>query len=289
MGQSSFGNADAPGTNPPFGATVFFNVPSSYNGKTPVTLSFEDARGQPIRSFSLHLKSSRDRPDEHAGDRWAPTQLRLQAERRLTAMGPGMNRFQWDLRYPPATEVNGFNPPIAAGGLPDEVDGPLVVPGTYSVVLDYGGRTARKTFAVALDPRLHPSAGALAERLALQLRIHNALDTLDRMLNEAIATRDQLNGAVAKHRLSKAQAGSAIAGLDANIGQLVQLNILASEGSLLHETKLRSHLAYLAADIDLAYDRPTAAHMAVFEELNRQAQEGEQKLQAAIAEAKRLL
>ena len=59
----------------------------------------------------------------------------------------------------------------------------------------------------------------------------------------------------------------------------------SSEGSLLFETKLRDHLAYLAADIDLSYDQPTASQYAVFRELDQKAREGEQKLEADVAEA----
>jgi len=70
---------------------------------------------------------------------------------------------------------------------------------------------------------------------------------------------------------------------------LVALQIQSSEGSLLHETKLRSHLAYLAADIDLSYDRPTQAEYAVFDHLDRQAQAGERKLHADIAQGQRVL
>ncbi len=61
----------------------------------------------------------------------------------------------------------------------------------------------------------------------------------------------------------------AVAGPDSAIDDLVQLKIQSSEGSLLHETKPRSHLAYLAADIDLAYGAPTAAPRAVFEAMGR--------------------
>jgi hypothetical protein len=59
----------------------------------------------------------------------------------------------------------------------------------------------------------------------------------------------------------------------------------ASEGSLLYETKLRDHLAYLAADIDLSYDRPTAAQEAVFRELDQQTKESTQKLKADVVQA----
>ena len=200
-----------------------------------------------------------------------------------------MNSFEWNLRYPDASEVTGFEPPIAAGGLDDDVNGPVVVPGSYSVVLDYGGQTSKQSFNVALDPRLHESQEDLAARLELGLKIHSALDALDKKLNEAIAARDKLTAAVAQHHLAQAQASDALSALNNEIGDLVQLQIQSSEGSVLHPTKLRSHLAYLAADIDLSYLRPTKAEYAVFDQLNQEAQAGEQRLDAATAAADKLL
>ncbi|HEV2385740.1 MAG TPA: hypothetical protein VGS20_00660 [Candidatus Acidoferrales bacterium] len=281
--EEGFKPADA-GDNPPSGATILFHIPASYDGETPVTLTFSNAQGQVIRAFSLHLakKQAKAPPAEN------PAEAARRREEQLTGIEPGMNRFQWDLRYPSATEVEGFQPPVPAGGLPDTAEGPVTVPGAYSVALDYGGRKTQQNFNIALDPRLDASQQALEARLALGLKIHQTLDTLDSTLNRAIAVRDKLRGAVASRHLNQSQAGPALAALDAQIGDLVQLGILSSEGSLLHETKLRSHLAYLAADIDLAFTSPTAQQVAVFEQLDGEAKAGEQKLDAAIAEANKM-
>lgn len=266
-------NGSGGGMNPPFGATIFFDIPSSYDGETPVTLTFRNLAGQQVRSFTLHLRTKNPNP--------AP-------EEALTAIAPGMNRFQWDLRYPDATEVVGFHTPAAAGGLDDTVEGPVAVPGTYLVELDYGGIRLQQSLQIALDPRLHPAPTALADRLALGLRIRSTLDTLDTTINRALDVRSRLVSAVNAQRLSEALASRVIATLDVEIGELVQLDIQSSEGDLLHETKLRSHLAYLAAELDLAYDEPTQAQYAVFDELNNGAQAGIRRLEAAIAQANAL-
>ena len=60
----------------------------------------------------------------------------------------------------------------------------------------------------------------------------------------------------------------------------------SSEGTLLHEARLRSHLAYLQADIGLAYARPTEAQYAVYKELAQQAKAGESKLDSATSAVK---
>ena len=268
---------DFAGQNPSFGATIFFNLPANYSGSTPVKLEFMDSQGRLVRSFDLHLKNKQAKqPSPEEESQKPPEQRKLDVEEKLTAAEPGMNRFQWDLRYSDATEVKGFYPPVAAGGLDDSVQGPLVVPGHYSVVLDYGSSQTRQNFDVALDPRVHATAEDLAARLALELKIHADLDSLNRKLNQAIALRNKL--------ASSGQQSTA-ADLDRIIGDLVQMQIRSSEGELLHEAKLRSHLAYLAADIDLAYARPTRAEYEVFQELDQQEKAGEQKLDAAIASA----
>jgi len=252
------------GENSPFGATVIFALPK-IGAKMPMTLAFTDEKGKLVRRFTLHLGTAKG--DVHAG----------------------VNRFVWNLRYPDATEVTGFKPPIAAGGLPDTVDGPIVTPGHYAVVLTAGGSSITKPFDVSLDPRLHATAEDLEARLALQQRIQATLNQLDVTIDRAIATRNRLNAAIVSHRITPDKARPVLAALDTTIHALVQLKIQSSEGSLLHATKLRSHLAYLAADIDLAYLRPTTAQYAVFEDLDHQAIVGEASLNAAIARANALL
>ncbi|PYI47212.1 MAG: hypothetical protein DMF10_07355 [Verrucomicrobia bacterium] len=250
------------GYNPPFGATVFFHVPQDYDGKTPATLSFIDAQGKMIRSFPLHLATEKEKKEkeqasagqvgahlEEAGppvdhsEEPAEQQIR-EKEAKLAAIEPGMNVLQWDLRYPSATEVAGYHTPIAAGGLEDSVEGPVVVPGTYSVVLDYGGQKTQQNLEVALDPRLHATQEDLEARLALDLQIHADLDALNKGINQALAARDKLQQAVSNHGVTDAQGTGALAALNRDIDSTVPMAIKSSEGDLLYGTRLRDHLAY---------------------------------------------
>ncbi len=283
----------ASGKNPAFGATVFFHVPETYSGKTPAKLEFLDAQGQMVRSFTLHLKKKvskeqKKKIQEEMAEKSQAEQDQYQEEK-LTGIEPGMNRFQWNLRYTDATNVAGFHAPVAAGGLENNVNGPQVVPGSYTVVLDYAGKKRQAKFDVALDPRIQASQSDLDARFALAMRIHDALDTLDKKINEAIAARDKLAAAVHNHHVTEAQAGKALADLNREIGDVVQMKITASEGSLLHETKLHSHIAYLAGDVDLTFGPPTAAQEAVFEHLEKLAKAAEQKLETDTAAANKLL
>ena len=289
------------GYNSPFGATVFFHIPQNYDGKTPATLQFLDAQGTVVRNIPLHLATEKEKNDkekesaasvgihlenvateeEHA-EKTTDEKIR-EKEAKLAAIEPGMNRLQWDLRYPNATEITGYHAPIAAGGLEDSVEGPVVAPGTYTVVLDYGGQKTQQDLKVALDPRLHATPEDLAARLELDLKIHADLDSLDKEINQALTARDKL--AVAARSTTDAPAAAALAALNHDIDSVAQMAMKGSEGDLLHPTRLRDHLAYLASDIDLSYARPTAAHYAVFKDLDEQAKQGKQKLEADVAEA----
>ncbi len=277
------------GTNPPFGASVFFRVPVDYDGKVSASLSFLDEHGRLVRRFVLHLKVKQPKLSAAVRDNLTPSAANRRALEKLTAIAPGMNRLQWNLRYADATDVIGFEPPEETDGLTADARGPLVNPGPYTVVLDYGGQKIRQTFAVALDPRLPTTAAALQQHLALELRIHAAIDQLDRNINQAIDVRRELVQAIARHRLAGSRAKDALAALDHAIDQVVQLDVHSSEGDVMHEMRLRSFLAYLQADVGLAYVQPTVAQVAAFDRLDRQARAGEGKLQEAVAQGKSLL
>jgi photosystem II stability/assembly factor-like uncharacterized protein len=267
-------NAAGNGENPPFGAAVIFYVPRSYDGKTPVSLTFKDSAGNVVRSFALRLKS-RAKP-EAPSERYHPTEDRARAYVRLTGIAPGMNLFQWDLRYPDATEVTGFEPSGSGGGLEDSLLGPQIVPGNYTVTLRYGNAQISQPLELALDPRSTATAQDLAARRDLGLKIRALQDQLVRTVNAAIAAR-------AKIGASGAGAGQ----LDAAIGAVVDIeHPQADEGALLYESRLRNFIAYLNAEVDTGYVRPTAAEYAVFEKLSADAATAEARLKAAIAAAR---
>jgi photosystem II stability/assembly factor-like uncharacterized protein len=284
----------AVGQNPPFGATVFFHIPANYHGKTPVTLEFQDAQGKMVRTFTLHLETAREKQEKEAAKEGQPmpdhsgdpaVQQNERALEKLTAINPGMNRFQWDMRYAPPVQVVGYHLPEPAGGEAEMVSGPIVVPGTYKVVLSYGSQKSEQSFAVALDPRLKATQQDLEAQLALCQQVEVDLNALDKDINAALAARDKLNKAVADGAVSQTQAASALDALNSTLDEAVQMDNFASEEDLMHEVKLNALLAFLGADIQWGYIRPTASQVAVFHQLDRHSKTSEQKLEAATKAA----
>jgi photosystem II stability/assembly factor-like uncharacterized protein len=261
-----FGSANS-GENPGYGAAVFFTLPHSYDGKTPATLTFADASGNVIRSFTLHRKGTHDEPAT------AEQAIALDANRvrdidlrALTAVSPDENLFRWDMRYAPGFEVPGWRPSFT-DDWPNTIDGPTILPGKYTVTLLYGSHKQQMPFDVKLDPRLHPAAGDLEARLTLERDILATIDRLDRAIAAAMAARPKLS---AEERAS----------VNAEIGDLVQLDIHSSEADSMHENKIREQLAFLMNSLEGAYDRPTVAEESTYRDLKALAEAGEAKLQA---------
>ncbi len=258
------------GVNPRYGAAIFFNLPSNYNGTTPLTLSFVTAAGAAVRSFTLHPKNKHEKkltPEQE--EQLDAAQQRRRDVSDLTTVEAGMNLFQWDLRYEPAYDSPGFNI-SETDDFPDTGDGPTAVPGEYRAVLQYGAKQLTAPLIITLDPRVHPAAGALEARLQLETQARDSIDRLDRAIAAAMAARAKLPPARA-------------AQVSDEIGALVSQNYHSSEADVLLESKLRDQLGFLLNSLEAAYDRPTAAQYATFSDLDAMASAGEARLQSLTA------
>ena len=289
-GQSAHAKYRGPiGLNPPFGATVFFQIPAKYDGKTPVSLEIRDDHGDVVRQYTLHLKKKQPKLSPVVQDNLLPSQEKRNADEKLTAISPGMNSLRWDLRYADATDVIGFEPPEDTDDETADARGPLVNPGYYTAVLRYGDKSYKQTFQVNLDPRLHTTPAALQQHLGLELALHQTIDRLDRQINAAILVRQRLNQAVAAHKIDASTAAPALDGLEKAIDGVVQLKVRSSEGDVMNEMRLRSFLAYLQSDIGLDYGPVDPEQIAASTRLQHEAQQGETSLRAAAAAGEHLL
>ncbi|HLX25374.1 MAG TPA: hypothetical protein VKR05_00160, partial [Candidatus Cybelea sp.] len=255
--------------NPRYGAAIFFNLPPGYDGRTPASISFLDANGTTIRTFTLHLKSKHERKlSPQAEETLTASQARQHSLEELTASEPGINHLQWDLRYPPAYDYPGFKT-VPTDDWPDSADGPTIVPGAYTVVLQYGSQRLQAPLKVELDLRIHPAPGDLQARLALEMELFSAIDRLDRAIAAAMSARAHASA-------------SARSQIDDQLASLTLLGVSSSEYDVLHPTKIREQLAFLMNSLEAAYAKPTAAEYAAAKDLEALASAGEARL-AALA------
>ncbi|MEP6991269.1 MAG: hypothetical protein ABJA80_10090, partial [bacterium] len=136
----------------------------------PITLDVLDASGALVR----HLSSALITPVTEAArpphpNFWVATPSPLPAS-------AGTNRAHWDLRYdaPPALahtfEINA-NP----GLTPPSPEGPVALPGTYTLRLTVDGRSYTQPVSVSPDPHSPASLAALRAQHALLMRLTDAI------------------------------------------------------------------------------------------------------------------
>ncbi|PYO62216.1 MAG: hypothetical protein DMD28_06835 [Gemmatimonadetes bacterium] len=156
------------GENPPTGAVIDYSLRSAPAG--PARLTLRDAAGRVVRRFASDAA-----PEELPADRYFEVGW-LGEPPRLSA-APGMHRFVWDLRYPRPAALK-YEYSIAAvwqRGAPLDPQGPLALPGRYSVTLTVDGKDYTQPLTVRLDPRVHATAAALGQQLALAQAVDSAL------------------------------------------------------------------------------------------------------------------
>jgi photosystem II stability/assembly factor-like uncharacterized protein len=166
----SFGRAPrTAGQNHPGGVTVHFIVKDTT--KAEVTLEFLQTDGKLIKKFST-------KPDLKA------------KEEKLTLKQPGMNKFNWNMRYPDADRFDGLI--LWASSL----SGPRTLPGTYKLRLTVNGKSMETDFEILKDPR---STGTDAD-----------LKAQFDFLQEVIAKVSETHTAIKKIRTAREQINRAI-------------------------------------------------------------------------------
>ena len=137
--------------------------------------------------------------------------------RTLKAPGrTGLNRISWDLRHAGAKQVelrttppdnpriwdeqrfrNRTTRPITHWGIQGpQRNGPLVMPGTYSVRVTAGERSATRPLTVMRDPWIPTSDADIAASTATQLRIRDDLNTTVELVNRIELMRKQVEDAL---------------------------------------------------------------------------------------------
>ncbi|MGB8065845.1 MAG: hypothetical protein WCF26_28430 [Candidatus Sulfotelmatobacter sp.] len=184
------------GQNPPDGAIL------DYYLKTPtaddMTLTIYDGKGTEVARFSSEGKPAAYLPANVPSYWFAPEATLPKAA--------GVNRFVWNLRYPPPFSLPyGYYGKLleyteytladhAVPGLTPRLQprGPLVLPGEYTIELRVGGQSLRQPLTVELDPRVHASPADLSDQLDLAQRITRGMKASSDAFYEVAGLRKAL-------------------------------------------------------------------------------------------------
>jgi photosystem II stability/assembly factor-like uncharacterized protein len=154
------------GENPPDGAVIDYALPQEATG--PVTLEILDGAGKVVRKYA-----STDAPEatmEELSKQLIPLYwLRIPTTLPAT---PGMHRWVWDLHYTTPTAGN-YEYPISAVPYqtPRTPQGPLALPGTYTVRLSAAGKVLSAPLTIKIDPRVYATAADLESLFAQQSKL----------------------------------------------------------------------------------------------------------------------
>ncbi len=245
------------GTNPPAGALLDYWLAREPAGD--ITLEIFDAHGQRVRRFTSADPPLRHDPEQNFPAWW----LRPGAPPSKHA---GLNRFVWDLAWPPPPALHAEASMDAVYGqdTPFDPRGPLVLPGTYQVRLTAGGSTCTAPLRVDPDPRLTVPAGDLEAQVALSLRLDAALAQSFAAIHRLQDLSQRLADRAGALPQSAASPAGAIAALRAQIARLLDGDPAAADGigdglAAVHDT-----LTGLATSVSLGDGPPTAQAKAAF-------------------------
>jgi photosystem II stability/assembly factor-like uncharacterized protein len=204
------------GQNPPDGAVIDYYLGKNVTG--PVTLEILDAKGNLVRKYTSTDKppmTEQDLQKQLIPIYWVRMAKTISTE-------PGMHRFLWDLHYttPMATH---YDYPISAvpHDTPRLPQGPLALPGQYTVKLTAGGQSDSAPLTVKIDPRVQAAPAELQAEFALESQLAPVLNDSSEAVLQANSLRTQLKklaekGSGASHEAMQSAVAKLNAILDDN-------------------------------------------------------------------------
>ncbi len=248
--------------DPPYGAPINYYLRGDAEGGATITI--RDDAGEVVRSFRAPARA-------------------------------GINRVHWNLRHEESPPVKLRTPPIGHPGVafgPDSLryneegwrrlsvegsggNGPLAVPGTYTVELSVGDRALTTSLEVIKDPTSVASEEDIRDQIELALRIRDQVSILTEIGNSIEWMRKQIDDLedLMHSRFDVARVEEAAAVFDLKLIELErEFYILrttgASENLLRFPAGLFSHFKMLGRYVTTGDARPTPSKYEVFDELS---------------------
>jgi photosystem II stability/assembly factor-like uncharacterized protein len=169
----------------------------------------------------------------------------------------GLNRFEWNLRYPDANSFKGMILWSAS------VRGPLAPPGKYQVRLTAAGKTITQSFEIKIDPRVKGVTNADAEeRFKLAMLVHQQVGKA----NDAVITIRAIKDKMKKEGVLEGNE-KVVAELNKIEENIYQVKNQSSQDPLNFPIKLNNRLAALERSIETGEGKPTDGAYKVYAEL----------------------
>jgi photosystem II stability/assembly factor-like uncharacterized protein len=208
------------------------------------------------------------------------------------SMTPGVNRFTWDLQYPPAVTFPGM---VLWGGT---TNGPAALPGSYQVRLMVNGKAQTQPFAVKKHPLRPVSDADLKEQFDLALQIRDKVSEANNAVIAIRTVKQQVTDRVSKNPDAQLKtAGDRLAkNLSAVEEEIYQVRNQSGQDPLNFPIKINNRIASLLRAVTAGDGKPIGNAHPIFTDLTAELKVQTGRLQQVMAadlpafnaEAKRL-
>jgi len=289
------------GSNPPSGAIVYYWLKSP-NQK--VTMDFLDPAGKVIRSFTSNqdpqvardslrqaaradsLKKAGARPDssqrsEARGEETADDGPRRAPAPPRVSNKAGLNTFSWNMRYPDASTFQ--NMILWAAG----TQGPVAVPGPYTVRMSVNGQTQSQSFKIVKDPRSKATQADLAAQFAFLIKVQTELSKANDAVKLVRNIRSQVADRAAKlpegkRESFRSSANSLLATLTSAEEAIYQTKNRSGQDPLNYPIRLNNKIGALMGVAASTDARPTDNTLEVYRILSAQLDTQLSKIRTAL-------
>lgn len=165
------------GTNPSSGVPLYFELPKLDEEKDSVTLDILDANGKLVR----HYSNKKDETFESFPGGPSPEPV--------ISTRPGLNRFVWDMRYPPMPGV----PTVFIEG---SYEGRKAAPGKYTAILKVNNESRKTDITILPDPRIKATDAEYAQQQEIEGKVEDGIQEIHQLVLNIRKVKGQLQNTV---------------------------------------------------------------------------------------------
>jgi len=287
------------GRNPSYGVPINFYLKSKLGEKESLKLVISDAAGKVVRE--IECRAPREEGTRRPGGPGGPGGGQGGEGGPPCEAKPGINRYWWNLRSEPATEMRLKTSPMYAPDVKVGNEGwrpapgasrisLLAPPGTYTVTLTQGEEKSSQKFNVLKDPHSSGTEGDIQAQTQLVESLRDEMNGLAASVNQIESIRAQLAnmekelGAGDAAKATKKTADDLAEKLTSAESKVLQLKLTGrGQDDVRWTPMLAQKISYLAEEVESSSDfPPTTQQTAVAEQLKQQGEQFQQEYQQIL-------
>ncbi len=235
------------GINPPNGVVFNYWLKDAADS-SDVSITIFDKENKPIKTFSKDAKEESDK----------------------LKFDNGMNRFVWDMNYPPAEKIEKM---VMWNG---NVGGPKAAPGKYSARFRYGKDSADVAFIIKADPNYKMTEADYDAQVNFLLQVRDKFSEVQKAIKNIRSIRAQINDFVStldttESKNFKPLADSINKKMTTVEETLFQTKAKSGEDVLNYPIRLNDKISGLYNYANSGYNVPTTQVKETLADLSRQA------------------